>query len=139
MEYDRPLTKPTHISIIPQITYGRQTYVSFIPPYLINEEELEFEESEQFDEINLLKPEEIKAFLDEYVIGQERAKKVLSVAVYNNYKRILYLQEIKIWKKISSTLLLPNRLLRRNLRGPIYIPILLLYVYNKRRMGADGN
>ena len=37
----------------------------------------------------LLKPQEIKAYLDEYVIGQEQAKKVLSVAVYNHYKRIL--------------------------------------------------
>jgi len=37
----------------------------------------------------LLKPQEIKAHLDEYVIGQEQAKKVLSVAVYNHYKRIL--------------------------------------------------
>ena len=44
-------------------------------------------------EINLLKPEEIKAFLDDYVIGQEKAKKVLSVAVYNHYKRILAQQE----------------------------------------------
>jgi len=49
---------------------------------------------EEFDEdmgsgINLLKPVEIKAFLDQYVIGQEEAKKVLSVAVYNHYKRIL--------------------------------------------------
>ncbi len=35
-----------------------------------------------------MKPEEIKAFLDEYVIGQDEAKKVLSVAVYNHYKRI---------------------------------------------------
>ena len=40
-------------------------------------------------EINLLKPMEIKKFLDEYVIGQEEAKKVLSVAVYNHYKRIM--------------------------------------------------
>ncbi|MFA6664271.1 MAG: ATP-dependent Clp protease ATP-binding subunit ClpX [Lachnospiraceae bacterium] len=39
-------------------------------------------------EINLLKPVEIKKFLDEYVIGQEEAKKVLSVSVYNHYKRI---------------------------------------------------
>ena len=39
--------------------------------------------------INLLKPEEINEFLDEYVIGQEEAKKVLSVAVYNHYKRIM--------------------------------------------------
>ncbi|MBO4774279.1 MAG: ATP-dependent Clp protease ATP-binding subunit ClpX, partial [Bacteroidales bacterium] len=34
-----------------------------------------------------LKPKEIKAYLDQYVIGQEAAKKVLSVAVYNHYKR----------------------------------------------------
>ncbi len=38
----------------------------------------------------LKRPAEIKAFLDEYVIGQEQAKKVLSVAVYNHYKRILH-------------------------------------------------
>lgn len=40
-------------------------------------------------EINLMKPEEIKSFLDDYVIGQEDAKKVLAVSVYNHYKRIL--------------------------------------------------
>ena len=58
----------------------------------IIEEELEYEEGRRrnpFMDINLLKPEEIKAFLDEYVIGQEEAKKVLSVAVYNHYKRIM--------------------------------------------------
>lgn len=54
------------------------------------EEEFDPEETELTDEeINLLKPREIKEFLDEYVIGQEEAKKVLSVAVYNHYKRIL--------------------------------------------------
>ena len=40
-------------------------------------------------DINLLKPKELKDFLDDYVIGQEEAKKVLSVAVYNHYKRVL--------------------------------------------------
>jgi len=40
-------------------------------------------------EINLLKPVEIRNFLDEYVIGQEEAKKVLAVSVYNHYKRVL--------------------------------------------------
>ena len=52
----------------------------------IIEEEFEYENGREwnpFSDINLLKPEEIKAFLDEYVIGQEEAKKVLSVAVYN--------------------------------------------------------
>ena len=38
--------------------------------------------------INLLRPQEIKNFLDEYVIGQDEAKKVLSVSVYNHYKRV---------------------------------------------------
>lgn len=41
----------------------------------------------------LKKPREIKAFLDEYVIGQDQAKKQLSIAVYNHYKRILHAQD----------------------------------------------
>ena len=45
--------------------------------------------------INLLKPKEIKAFLDEYVIGQDDAKKTLSVAVYNHYKRIIQGKKIR--------------------------------------------
>ena len=44
-------------------------------------------------DINLLKPIQIKEFLDEYVIGQELAKKVLSVAVYNHYKRVTSVSE----------------------------------------------
>jgi len=50
--------------------------------------EEEEEVLEEHSEINLLKPKEIKNFLDDYVIGQEEAKKVLSVAVYNHYKRV---------------------------------------------------
>ena len=53
--------------------------------------EEEYEEEEEIldgEEINLLKPVEIKQHLDEYVIGQEAAKKVLAVSVYNHYKRI---------------------------------------------------
>lgn len=47
------------------------------------------EDSPLQEEINLLKPKEIKEFLDEYVIGQDDAKKALAVAVYNHYKRVL--------------------------------------------------
>ena len=48
----------------------------------------EFEESVEIDTTSLPKPAEIKNYLDQYVIGQEKAKKALSVAVYNHYKRI---------------------------------------------------
>ena len=54
----------------------------------IIEDELGYEEENAYDDINLLKPEEIHSILDEYVIGQDDAKKTLSVAVYNHYKRI---------------------------------------------------
>jgi ATP-dependent Clp protease ATP-binding subunit ClpX len=55
----------------------------------IIEEEFMDSRSSENQEINLMKPAEIKAFLDQYVIGQDEAKKVLSVAVYNHYKRVL--------------------------------------------------
>ncbi|HIG64583.1 MAG TPA: ATP-dependent Clp protease ATP-binding subunit ClpX [Methyloprofundus sp.] len=56
----------------------------------IIKEELASEDLEEGSEIQqkLPKPKEIKAALDEYVIGQEQAKKILSVAVYNHYKRL---------------------------------------------------
>ncbi len=54
------------------------------------EEMLEEEtKAQERPNINLKKPKELKAFLDQYVIGQEEAKKVLSVAVYNHYKRVM--------------------------------------------------
>ena len=55
----------------------------------ICDEILKSEEKNEDTEINLLKPAEIKARLDEYIIGQDTAKEVLSVAVYNHYKRIM--------------------------------------------------
>lgn len=50
-------------------------------------------EDELEEELELKKPKEIKAFLDQYMIGQDQAKKVMSVAVYSHYKRILYNQK----------------------------------------------
>ena len=50
--------------------------------------EEEFEMDEEVDGFNLYKPEQIKDFLDQYVIGQDDAKKALAVAVYNHYKRV---------------------------------------------------
>ncbi len=61
------------------------------------------EKQQAFDEKRkeLPKPAEIKAFLDRYVIGQEEAKKKLSVAVYNHYKRILYEETKEIGDKFE--------------------------------------
>ena len=56
----------------------------------IMEEELDERSEASLQGINLLKPAQIKEFLDEYVIGQEDAKRSLAVAVYNHYKRILF-------------------------------------------------
>ncbi|MBQ9443512.1 MAG: ATP-dependent Clp protease ATP-binding subunit ClpX [Lachnospiraceae bacterium] len=72
---------------------------------IIEEEDGESGGDGSFD-INLLKPEEIKEFLDEYVIGQEDAKKVLSVAVYNHYKRILAPQDDEVELQKSNVMLL---------------------------------
>ncbi|MCI8783334.1 MAG: ATP-dependent Clp protease ATP-binding subunit ClpX [Dorea sp.] len=75
----------------------------------ILEEEFEFGDERQwnpFSDINLLKPEEIKEFLDEYVIGQDEAKKVLSVAVYNHYKRIMAGRDLGVELGKSNILML---------------------------------
>ena len=72
----------------------------------IIEEELDYNERELFDDINLLTPEEMKAFLDDYVIGQDEAKKVLSVAVYNHYKRIMAEKDLGVELQKSNILML---------------------------------
>ena len=73
----------------------------------IIEEEFDYEdENNGPGEINLLKPEEIKSFLDDYVVGQEEAKKVLSVAVYNHYKRIKAQRDLGVELQKSNILML---------------------------------
>ena len=56
---------------------------------IVVEESKQNEKTELNAELMLRKPKEIKAFLDEYIIGQEHTKRVMSVAVYNHYKRLL--------------------------------------------------
>ena len=74
---------------------------------IIEEENLDEKEgSSPKEEINLLKPEELKAFLDDYVIGQDQAKKVLSVAVYNHYKRVLAGGDLGVELQKSNILML---------------------------------
>ena len=76
---------------------------------IIEEELLDSGERETDDsgfDINLLTPQQMKEFLDDYVIGQEEAKKVLSVAVYNHYKRITSDATIDVELQKSNVLLL---------------------------------
>ena len=56
---------------------------------IVAEESKQHKSTDLSSELELKKPIEIKNFLDEYVIGQDKTKKVLSVAVYNHYKRLL--------------------------------------------------
>ena len=70
------------------------------------EEGLRYDDDDNGFEINLVKPKEIKAFLDEYVIGQDAAKKVLSVAVYNHYKRVLAGADLDVELQKSNILML---------------------------------
>ena len=74
----------------------------------ILDEEFEAEDEQAVEglDINLLKPKEIKEFLDDYVIGQDEAKKVLSVAVYNHYKRILSAKDVDVELQKSNILML---------------------------------
>ena len=71
---------------------------------IVKEEDVQ--SSGEVEELNILKPIEIKTKLDEYVIGQEDAKKVLSVAVYNHYKRLNHkVQEDEVEIEKSNVIL----------------------------------
>ena len=74
---------------------------------IIEEDMGGYGQDENYDsDINLLKPEEIHRILDDYVIGQDDAKKVLSVAVYNHYKRILAARNLDVELQKSNILML---------------------------------
>ena len=67
--------------------------------------EEEFDDTIQENGINLLKPEEIKDFLDQYVVGQDEAKKVLAVSVYNHYKRVLAEKDLDVELQKSNIIM----------------------------------
>ncbi|WP_288885854.1 ATP-dependent Clp protease ATP-binding subunit ClpX [uncultured Eubacterium sp.] len=69
-------------------------------------EDAKFDEKEDYKPDLSRKPKEIKAFLDEYVIGQEDAKRALAVAVYNHYKRINRASEVDVELQKSNILML---------------------------------
>ncbi len=82
---------------VKKLIYGNGVYICdecvSICQDMIDEEKQNYK-SDSYD-INLPKPKEIKSFLDEYIIGQESAKKVLSVSLYNHYKRVYNLENKK--------------------------------------------
>jgi ATP-dependent Clp protease ATP-binding subunit ClpX len=69
-------------------------------------EDLPYNEENTGDGINLLKPTELKEFLDQYVIGQDETKMVMAVAVYNHYKRILSQKAIDVELQKSNILMI---------------------------------
>lgn len=75
---------------------------------IIDEEEngYDYDEDSVLGGINLLKPVQIKEFLDEYVVGQDEVKKALSVAVYNHYKRIMAPKDLDVELQKSNILML---------------------------------
>lgn len=90
----------------PNGTYICDECVDVCAEILAEQYEAETTDTEQDLGINLLKPVEIKAFLDEYVVGQEDAKKVLAVSVYNHYKRIMSKKDCDIEIQKSNILML---------------------------------
>ena len=66
----------------------------------------DWERDESTEDIRLVKPMEMKAFLDEYVIGQDEAKKTLAVAVYNHYKRVLAKKNLDVELQKSNILMM---------------------------------
>ena len=105
---------------------------------------------------NNLKPKDISAFLDDYVIGQEEAKKTISVAVYNHYKRLnqtITEDDVEIEKKSSqgfesghrSSLWKSNKVLHEktdiviNLQAPKPLPKYLIRSHTNSEIRFEGN
>ena len=103
---------------------------------IIQEEFEDLYGEQDTDEINLIKPKEIKAFLDDYVIGQDEAKKVLSVAVYNHYKRVLSGASSDIELQKSNILMLGPTGSGKTYLAQTLAKLINVSVCNCRRNGA---
>ena len=113
-------------------------------------DEILMEELDNFDEapedewaINLMKPKQIKEVLDEYVIGQEEAKKILSVSVYNHYKRILNTDSDDVELQKSNILMLGptgcgKTLLAQTLARILNVPFAIADATNLTEAGYVG-
>lgn len=113
---------------------------------ILDEEFLDDDKMDESDaglDINLLKPKEIKEFLDDYVIGQDDAKKVLSVAVYNHYKRILSGKDLDVELQKSNILMLGptgsgKTFLAQNLARLLNVPFAIADVTTLTEAGYVG-
>jgi ATP-dependent Clp protease ATP-binding subunit ClpX len=100
--------------------------------YGIMNEELGAKKNIAFDTINLLKPTEIKNFLDQYVIGQDMAKKIISVAVYNHYKRLMQKPDAEDIEIEKSNIILVGEtgtgktLLARSVAKMLHVPFTIV-------------
>jgi ATP-dependent Clp protease ATP-binding subunit ClpX len=98
----------------------------------IMNEELGNKKNVPFETINLLKPAEIKNFLDQYVIGQDMAKKIISVAVYNHYKRLMQKPDVDDIEIEKSNIILVGEtgtgktLLARTVAKMLHVPFTIV-------------
>ena len=93
----------------------------------ILDEELKVKSKSKAPEFNLMKPADIKKYLDQYVVGQEEAKKVISVAVYNHYKRLMQKKDEEVAIEKSNIIMVGETgtgktYLARNLARILQVP-----------------